>query len=108
MARRFFTQLLLRAAAAPADGDLATSETAVYLDTTAGAPKVMAKGKDSAGTVYSRELSAGDKLAASGKGYVNHGATAGTARPAGYASVEWYGSVQPTNAAVGDTWVDTT
>jgi len=44
---------------------------------------------------------------ANGKGFVNHGATAGTARPTGFASVEWYGSVQPTNAVAGDTWVDT-
>ena len=43
----------------------------------------------------------------SGKGFVNHGATAGTARPAGYASVEWVGSVEPTNAIDGDTWIDT-
>lgn len=46
-------------------------------------------------------------LAASGKGYVNHGATAGTTRPTGYASVEWVGSVEPTNMADGDTWVVT-
>jgi hypothetical protein len=46
-------------------------------------------------------------ITASGKGFVNHGATAGTARPSGYASVEWYGSVTPTNAVTGDTWVDT-
>lgn len=46
--------------------------------------------------------------AASGKGYVNHGATAGTARPTGYASVEWVGSVEPTNASNGDTWINTT
>lgn len=45
-------------------------------------------------------------ITASGKGFVNHGATAGTARPAGYASVEWYGSVEPSNAVSGDTWVD--
>ena len=42
-----------------------------------------------------------------GKGFVNHGATASIARPPGYASIEWYGSVQPTNAANGDTWIDT-
>jgi hypothetical protein len=45
--------------------------------------------------------------AASTKGYVNHGATAGTARPTGYASIEWYGSVTPSNAVIGDTWVNT-
>lgn len=44
-------------------------------------------------------------LAASGKGFVNHGATAGTARPVGYVSVEWLGSVQPSNWVAGDTWV---
>jgi hypothetical protein len=42
-----------------------------------------------------------------GKGFVNHGATAGTARPTGFESVEWYGSVEPTNAVDGDTWFDT-
>lgn len=41
------------------------------------------------------------------KGFVNHGATAGTARPSGYASIEWYGNVEPTNAINGDTWVNT-
>lgn len=46
-------------------------------------------------------------ITASGKGYVNHGATAGTARPTGYASVEWFGSVEPTNSVNGDTWIDT-
>lgn len=41
------------------------------------------------------------------KGCVEHGADASVARPAGYGSVEWIGSVQPTNAVDGDTWVDT-
>lgn len=41
------------------------------------------------------------------KGFVNHGAVAGTARPSGFASIEWYGSVAPSNAINGDTWVDT-
>lgn len=40
-----------------------------------------------------------------GKGYMNHGATAGTARPSGFASIEWLGSVEPTNMANGDTWI---
>lgn len=47
-------------------------------------------------------------LSANGKGFVNHGATAGTARPTGFASIEWCGSVEPTNAVNGDTWVNTT
>jgi hypothetical protein len=41
------------------------------------------------------------------KGFVNHGAVASTPRPRGYVSIEWYGSVAPTNAVAGDTWVDT-
>jgi hypothetical protein len=45
-------------------------------------------------------------LTASGKGFVNHGATAGTARPTEYASIEWYGTVEPTNWVDGDTWND--
>lgn len=46
-------------------------------------------------------------LSTSGKGVVQHGATAGTARPTGFAFVEWVGSVEPTNAIDGDTWIDT-
>ena len=41
------------------------------------------------------------------KGHIAHGATASTARPTGFTSVEWVGSVEPTNAVNGDTWVDT-
>ncbi len=44
---------------------------------------------------------------ASGTGFVNHGATAGTSRPTGYASIEWFGSVEPTNAVNGDSWINT-
>jgi CTP synthase (UTP-ammonia lyase) len=44
-------------------------------------------------------------LSTNGKGKVAHGATAGTARPSGFASIEWEGSVEPTNAINGDTWV---
>ncbi len=47
-------------------------------------------------------------LLTNGKGYVTHGVTASTARPTSFASIEWYGSVQPTNAVEGDTWIDTT
>ncbi len=42
------------------------------------------------------------------KGHVAHGATAATARATGFTSVEWVGSVEPTNAVNGDTWIDTT
>lgn len=42
------------------------------------------------------------------KGFVYHGADPNVARPAGYVSVEWVGSVTPVNAVDGDTWVDTT
>jgi hypothetical protein len=41
------------------------------------------------------------------KGHIEHGATAGTSRPTGFTSVEWVGSVEPTNAVNGDTWIDT-
>jgi hypothetical protein len=47
-------------------------------------------------------------LDVSGKGWVNHGSTAGTARPSGYASVEWYGTATPSNMITGDTWIDPT
>jgi hypothetical protein len=47
--------------------------------------------------------------AASGMGYVNHGSTAGTARPTGYAAITWLGAVPPTNAVTAtDIWIDTT
>ena len=42
------------------------------------------------------------------KGVINHGGTAGTGRPTGFDSVEWIGTVEPTNAANDDTWIDTT
>lgn len=47
-------------------------------------------------------------LSNNGKAVVVHGSNASTARPSGFASVEWIGSVEPTNATNNDTWVDTT
>lgn len=41
------------------------------------------------------------------KGFVNHGSDGNTARPSGYGSIEWIGSVEPVNAIDGDTWIDT-
>ncbi len=49
-----------------------------------------------------------DTAVANMMGRVDHGATAGTARPTGYYSIQWVGSVEPTNATAVDTWVDTT
>lgn len=54
-------------------------------------------------------------LAAHGQhvSFIDHGATAGTARPvldsgsAAAACVVWLGSVQPTNATTDDLWWDT-
>ncbi|PPF64525.1 hypothetical protein C5E11_03800 [Clavibacter michiganensis] len=43
--------------AVPADADVATGEQMFYVATTAGAPKLMIKGKDSAGTVFIRSIS---------------------------------------------------
>lgn len=48
----------------------------------------------------------GASLAAHGKGFVAHGAVAGTPRPSGFASIEWQGSVEPENAIDGDTWIE--
>lgn len=45
-------------------------------------------------------------LADNGKGFVNHGSTATTARPSGFASIEWLGTVEPDNWITGDTWND--
>src|SRR5690606_21093001 len=43
---------------------------------------------------------------ANAMGVVVHGATAGTARPTGYAQVTWIGSVEPTNATSNDIWYE--
>lgn len=48
-----------------------------------------------------------DAVQAGAKGFVNHAADATVARPTGYGSIEWLGSVEPNNAAAGDTWVNT-
>lgn len=46
---------------------------------------------------------------ANGKGFVVHGNNAATVRPTGWASIEWYGSVQPSNMDMAvDTWRTTT
>lgn len=47
-------------------------------------------------------------LSVAGKGFIAHGSTAGTTRPAGFASVEWFGTVEPLNWIDGDTWIDPT
>jgi hypothetical protein len=39
------------------------------------------------------------------KGFVFHGADPDVARPTGFTSVEWMGSVPPANAVTYDTWV---
>lgn len=41
-------------------------------------------------------------------GRVDHGSVASTVRPTGYYSIQWVGSVEPTNATSLDTWLDTT
>lgn len=41
------------------------------------------------------------------KGVVLHGTDADVPRPIGYGSVEWIGSVPPSNGVDGDTWVNT-
>jgi hypothetical protein len=63
--------------------------------------------------VYSPEVDITGKadsatVLASGLAYVFHGATAGTARPTGFAGVIWVGSVEPTLAVNNDVWIDTT
>lgn len=58
--------------------------------------------------LYTKDSGGDVKALSGGLGYVNHGSTAGTARPTGYDAVMWYGSVTPTNAIDGDIWIDTT
>jgi len=40
------------------------------------------------------------------KGFISHGSNPNLPRPVGFASVEWYGSVEPVNWIDGDTWID--
>jgi hypothetical protein len=49
----------------------------------------------------------GGGVVASDQGFVNHGSTAGTSRPATYGTVTWIGSVAPTNAVNDDVWLNT-
>ncbi len=103
-------------------GPILTDTATIDLIYTDATPSITADVKDgsitaakvAADVATQAELDAGLALktdettrSASGKGFVNHGATAGTARPTGYASIEWIGSVEPTNAINGDTWVNT-
>ena len=60
------------------------------------------------GTGQSTASAARAAIAPENLGYVNHGATAGTARPTGYGAILWVGTVTPTNAVDGDVWVDVT
>lgn len=63
------------------------------------------------GTGASDAATARDNLGAGAKAdmifKVEHGSTADTARPSGYAAIHWVGSVEPSNAANGDFWTDT-
>lgn len=45
-------------------------------------------------------------ITTNGKGFINHGSDANVARPSGFVSIEWVGTVQPNNWIAGDTWVD--
>ena len=47
---------MTRKVAAPADGDIATSELSIWFDNTSGAAKIKFKGKDSGGTVRTGEV----------------------------------------------------
>lgn len=49
----------------------------------------------------------GAVILANGLGVVNHGSTASTARPSGFAAILWVGSVEPSNAVNGDVWINT-
>lgn len=51
-------------------------------------------------------VNASSLLAASGKGFKEHGEDEDAVRPEGFASVEWLGSVEPENAIDGDSWIE--
>lgn len=95
MAKRQFVTFDLPEQAAP--GTPASGYGRLYVNTSGQLVFV-----DDAGT--SLNLST---LGSGAVGYVKHGATAGTARPSGYAVVLWEGSVTPTNASNDDLWIDT-
>lgn len=92
------------ASGAPATGTFAVGDFVIdqtgkiHVCTTAGSP----------GTWTAIGGSGGGGGTADTVGVVVHGATAGTARPSGFGSIQWIGSVEPTNAADNDTWIDTT
>lgn len=61
--------------------------------------QVLTKNSNSDGDVVWSEAIASNTL-----GYVNHGTNANIARPIGYASILWVGTVQPNNWISGDIW----
>jgi hypothetical protein len=85
------------AADAPATYDSGTQTIGVDVGT--GATQAAAGDHEHSGTYV-----AVTDLTASGKGFIEHGSTAATARPTGYASVEWFGTIEPDNWIDGDTW----
>lgn len=79
--------------------------------TISGASNTLSNIPQSAVTSLTTDLAAkqaASVISANGMGYVNHGSTASTARPTGFASITWRGTVAPTNATSADFWVDET
>lgn len=68
----------------------------------------LAAKQDAATAATDADLLSGLATLAAAGAYINvHGSVAGTARVSGYAINLWIGSVEPTNAANGDLWVNT-
>lgn len=87
----------------PTDGSVTAAKFATnVLDTDA----TLAANSDT--RVASQKATKGyvDAVKGGAMGYVNHGSTAGTARPSGYAAITWVGTVEPTHAVNGDLWED--
>src|SRR5690606_15987393 len=85
--------------------DGVTSPIQTQLDAkTTSSDTAYADSWDGVTTVAPSKNAVYDALNTNGVGFVNHGATASTARPEGFAMVIWYGSVEPSNMVAGDIW----
>jgi hypothetical protein len=100
---------VMYAATVDADGNPPTYVVAVYTHSSSAAGVASFNTRTGAVTLTKADVT-GTALAAADVGAENvvvHGATAGTARPAGATVVHWIGSVAPTNVATNDEWTDT-
>lgn len=82
-----------------------SGRVSAWIDT--GQYRLLVEGEDLEPFVEYWSSVPGDNLVAYAKGQIVHGTDAGTARPSGFASIEWVGAVPPVNAQIQDTWINT-